>query len=572
VIAPPAVGNGPWPGHPPQARDDTTRYLCAAAHRDPAFANNAIREFLVESTRPAPVSGGVDPAAVLSEAVAARTRRKLRDSSVIVLLLGFVVLAPGVLLGLWVVLAILLALPAIVSGLSRRGSSKAAAYAIGGVIAVVGAVAFVSLGTQGVQDTFDEYSGDPTLAASTSGSTSIGAFVLVAAILAVLLADRLAVWRHLHERFWPNRLANVPVPSPQERTVFRFTSPRFVDQIERYARPVLTMANPQPNGRPPLGDPVPLIVYRDYVPFVGAGRPEEPWSIAVPLEDLPDARSRTPLTTASLYAAIRTEILALRRATPLTPGRRLAELGVGEVVIASADELVDHFADPATADFLHGRGVPPFTMIRRERAESIKVDPLEWARYYQRFQVETWDRDLVISVFVHVAVAEGTLYVEWTPCVLRPIRKEYREIDQLARSPLRAVGRAVVDLLKLPVSLFGRVRHTLSFIRPLPQDGGAISPAMYGASASLRELAADATVTNYFQLSDVDRYLKSMESRLVLAVSRAMRAAGYSPASFSQQAATVVNNNVQIGGSVTGNVVAGADNKVGAVTAPVAME
>ena len=62
-----------------EARDDTTRYLCAAAHLDHEFANEAIREFLVEDTRPVPASAGVDAAAVLGEAVAARTRRKLRD-------------------------------------------------------------------------------------------------------------------------------------------------------------------------------------------------------------------------------------------------------------------------------------------------------------------------------------------------------------------------------------------------------------------------------------------------------------------------------------------------------------
>ena len=67
---------------------------------------------------------------------------------------------------------------------------------------------------------------------------------------------------------------------------------------------------------------------------------------------------------------------------------------------------------------------------------------------------------------------------------------------------------------------------------------------------------------NYFQLADVDRYVKMMESRLVLAVSRMMRESGFSPASFDQQAATVINNNVQIGGSVGGDVVAGTGNRV----------
>jgi hypothetical protein len=174
-------------------------------------------------------------------------------------------------------------------------------------------------------------------------------------------------------------------------------------------------------------------------------------------------------------------------------------------------------------------------------------------------QVETWDRDLVVSVFVHVAVGAGTLYVEWTPCVLRPVKKEYQEIDAMPRSPLRPAWRAFVDLLSLPVSLPGRLRAVFSFLCPLPQDNGMIVPAMYGSAASLRELAASDDVHSYFQLADVDRYLKMMESRLVLAVSRMVREAGYSAASFDEQAATVVNNNVHIAGSMSGNVVQARD-------------
>jgi hypothetical protein len=311
------------------------------------------------------------------------------------------------------------------------------------------------------------------------------------------------------------------------------------------------------------GGPVPLIVYRDFMPFVGAGQPEEPWSIAVPLERAPDAEPTEELTTESLYAGIRGEIDALRATSSMMPGRRLGELAIGERVIVAADELIDHMADPAAMDFLYGPGVTPYTLIRRDRAQSIKVDPLEWARYFECYQVETWDRDLVVSVFVHVAVGLDVLYVEWTPCLLRPIKRKYRAIDEMSRSPMRVFGQALLDLLRLPASVPSRILHTFTFIRPLPPDGGAISPAMYGVAANLRELAADSTVQNYFQLADIDRYLKTMESRLILAVSRKMRAAGYSAASFEQQAATVVNNNVTIGGSVGGSVVTGAGNKVG---------
>ncbi|NKE62878.1 hypothetical protein FXN61_41615, partial [Lentzea sp. PSKA42] len=69
----------------PKLRDDTTRFLCGAAHRDEEFADSAIREYLVEATRSIPRSPGVNAGAVLREAVGARTRRKVRDALLLAL-------------------------------------------------------------------------------------------------------------------------------------------------------------------------------------------------------------------------------------------------------------------------------------------------------------------------------------------------------------------------------------------------------------------------------------------------------------------------------------------------------
>jgi len=570
----PVYTNGSQPGPAPQARDDTTRYLSAAAHLDPEYANDAIREFLVEDTRQVPPSAGLDVAAVLGEAVAARTRRKLRDIALTLLLFGFLFVASPELVAMWIVLAIAASVPLMRRALKKLGISTSVAwYVAGGALLLV---VFVTVLPDLVDELFDSgssgsgySSGYPTYAVEPAASAGalIGGILILAAMLAVLLADRFVVWKHLKDRFWRNRLST-SAPDVSERTVFQYSPARFLTQLRRYAQPRSTIAAVRPDEPPQRtpGGPVQLIVYRDFVPFIGSGLPEEPWSIAVPLERAPETVPESELTTESLYEGIRTEIESLREMSTMMPGRRLGELTVTERVIVSADELIDHMADPTAADFLRGPGHAPYTLVRRDRAQAIKTDPLEWARYYQCYQVETWDRDLVVSVFVHVAVGRDVLYVEWTPCILRPIRKKYQAIDEMRRSPLRPFGQALLDLVRLPASLPGRLKHTFTFLRPLPQDGG-ISPAMYGVSSTLRELASDPEVHNYFQLSDIDRYLKTMESRSILAVSRMMRAAGYSAASFDQQAATVVNNNVNIGGSVDGNVVAGTGNKVGATPA-----
>lgn len=552
-------------------RDDTTRYLCAAAHLYKDFANGAIREFLVEDTRPVPPSAGVDAAAVLGEAVAARTRRKLRDTGLILLLIGMLFVAPMQMLGMWLVLAVALSVPAMTTALRRQGlPAKPALYLAGGIGAAALLMVLWPEIEQAISGASSSISGSPGFSFEEPETrtevivdivfTGLG----VAALLAVLLADRLVVWKHFNERFWPNR-GPITAPHTRKRPIFQYSPELFLTQLRRFVTPRATIAEPPPHETPAAapGEPAQLVVYRGFVPFIGAGIPEEPWSIAVPLKELEDAEPTIELTTDTLYAGIRTEIESLREAITLAPDRRLGHLDITERVLVSADELIDHLGDPSTEDFLAETGVAPYTMLRPARVQSIKVEPVEWARYYQCYEIETWDRDLVMSVFVHVAVGTGALYVEWTPCVLRPIKREYREIDTMPRALWRPLLGAVLDLLRLPASIPARIGHTFSFIRAERRHHDVVGSNSYGVAASLRELAAARRVDNYFQFTDIDRYLKMMEGRLVLAVSRMMSDAGFSPASFDEQAATIVNSNVTIGGNVNGNFAVGNRNKVG---------
>jgi hypothetical protein len=307
------------------------------------------------------------------------------------------------------------------------------------------------------------------------------------------------------------------------------------------------------------------VVYRGYSPFVGAGFEYRPWSVAVPLQPV-KGKEQAQLTTDMLYTSIRESLAGLGRATPLTPGKRLGELRITDHVIVPADELIDHLADPNTRAILPSLDRPPYPALGPDNVAALRAAPEEWARYYLCFQVETWDRDLVVSVFVHAAMDETTLYVEWTPCVLLPIKDEYQEIDRLRPGPARPILDALMRLVRLPATILPGTVHTLSVIRPLRRRHGVLDPQMYGSLQSLRELAADDGVRNYFQLVDVDRYLKILNSRFVLAVSKLLQDSGYSEAGFVQQAVSVNNRNVYIGGSMTGNVNLGDDSTLGEVT------
>jgi hypothetical protein len=551
-------------------RDDTTRYLCAAAHLDENFADQAIREYLVEPTRAVPPSPGVYAPAVLAEAVAARARRKLRDGALLALALLALVCTPWSLLGAWFVVALVVLLVSTHSGDWLQLARKLVPLVIGLAIiwfVVSPLVAYLSAG--GESSDFGELDAGAGEQGSPDVARTVLSIVAILGMAAVLLVDEFVVARHIDNRFRRGRRIGEVVVRADQRQVFAFAPNRSLAQLIRHlAGPQQPMAPGRVahNGdRPP--PPASVIVSHGYNPFVGAGEPHEPWSLAIPLEPQSADTEPVPLTAADLYRRICVEVAALREAANLSPGRRFAELRISEQIVVSADELVDHDDEPTARDFLAGHTVAPYPLLRGERARELRDDPFEWARYHLCFQLETWDRDFIVSAYVHVAVNDRTLYVEWTPCVLLPIRAQFRRIDARSLSPWPTVRAALGALVGLPTTLPRRIRGVFARIRPLPRQRGVISSGMFGARRSLRELAADTEVHNYFQLADQDRYVKVLESRLTLAIIDELSAAGYSVAALEKRVEAVSNSNMFINSPIIGSVFGGRGNSVSGTTA-----
>jgi hypothetical protein len=460
---------------PGRGCDDTTRYLCAAAHLDARFADGAIREFLTEPTRVVPPVAGVRAGAVLAEAVAARARRKVRDAVLVTLFAGVLVTLSLSLVIAWLLVGVIVVL-------RRSAPGRSLLPAAGGGLVALGLLALL-VWTDGAATSYS-FDAEFTPAAAI-------ALGLLVVLLAVLLVDEYVVWHHIEERFVRGLLLPDPSPdalSPQVRRVFYFGARTFLVQLRRHLHGREQMAEPSTPD-----DAAPVIVTRGDRVFVGAGEPRGPWSLAVPLRPRADAERVRPLCVGQLYER------AMSSAQDVL---------VTEQVVVSAE-------NPAE-DFVSSPSGVPYPLLRGQRVRELRDQPLEWARYYLCFRPETGDRDVVVSAFLHLAVSDTTLYVEWTPCVLPPLREEYRAIDTTPATPLVPVGRAVLRFLTLPMTMPGRLRTVCSVIRP---RRGAPMPAAY----SLRELAADTG----FQLPDRDRYLEVLESRVTAALAEAVNEAGY---------------------------------------------
>lgn len=549
--------------------DDSTRYLAAATHLDPAYADDAIREYLVEPTRPVPPSPGFDAPTVLAEAISAHSRRMYRDGLLGMLALVFLYFSFWTpLFYAWLMLAVLLSIRSIWlkmrtgrPGAVIRGFGKLFELVL--LLSIPALVLFWGVIAEELDlDSSSSYSSGPydsvdVVGLSSSSSTLVGSIAAVLMLL-IVVADRIIVWRLLTVRYGRRSRSRPFGGKPlDERPSIAAAPRRFRAELNRHRH----------DRHVASGDGVvPLVVYRGYNPFVGAGIARQPWSMVLPLDKLdetakPDGSPFDELTTVAFYRRIREAMQVLQRSEALSPDRRLRELRINDVVYASADELIDHANEPVALPYLPRHDGPPSYLLAADEAEQVRRQPREWARHYLTFQVETWDRDLMMSAFLHAAVDSSTLYLEWTPYVLPPIRDEYRVVDRMTLNYLKPIWQGVLRWLKLPVTTPGRVWHAMRTIQPLPHDRNTPNPSRYGSAETLRELAAAEEVRDYFQLVDVERYEKILESRLVPAISQVLRDCGYSPAQFERQAAMVVNNEITITGTNNAPIMTGGVNQ-----------
>ncbi|MEA5360623.1 zinc ribbon domain-containing protein [Amycolatopsis sp., V23-08] len=538
-------------------RDNTTRYLCAAAQISEKYANAAIREFLVEPLRAIPPAPGVDTSAVLREAVASRTRRRIRDGVLLVLALVFLFVNPTALL-FWLLAAVVVAM---LPGRFRVSGPADLVFAVG----VMAVAAFV-LGLGLVDDlTSSRSSGSSSSlgysdlsGADASPVSGLVRVVVLTAVLSllifgVLLADQLVVRFLVFQRF--RRGAFVvdgrTSPSEWERRLRGLG-------LEGFRLPLGRVAAAE-ESVPDHDATADVVVHREFSPFVGAGIPLHQKVITLPLDPSGEHTDPQGISVVELQQHVGAAIDRLRTTSSLGPGRRLENLTQREQVLVPADRLVvDHASVP---EVLRDLDHPPAGRLPVEQARALADSAVEWARYYRCFRVESWDRDLTTSCYLHVGTDQRMLYLEWQFLALLPIAPEFRAIDRHRDSAARLLADTFLEMWTLPATLFRRTASVFRRFKPLRQDLNEVVPAKYGADRSLRELAQADRVQSYFQDVDVERYVRIVDATLFRAVGEYLQDHGYSVVEFMKMADPVVNN-YDVSGSTFVNSAVGSNSTV----------
>jgi hypothetical protein len=517
------------PRLPAPGPDSVTRYLCAAAHLDAKFADDAIEEYLVEPARALPPSLGVDTVAVLREAVAARARRRTRDAVLIIAMVVFVLFSFPLAIG-W----FLAALTVDVAG--KRGGPRVR-FVVAMLVALGGAVLLLMSGLGGAAVfTLVLYAmGLPAI--PVLGALPVLLPVLI--IVAVLTVDEFAVTeltrRDFRARnFVVDALALPPGRQRSLRTWGHATHAAALARVE--AKEAQTRARGAATAD--------VVVHRSPDPFVGAGAPL-PSNLALPLVPDEDADGPPlPFTPSELHAHVGRVLSALRDSASLAPGGRLAELSIIDQVFLPAEQMLRESGTTLRPTVLPDPSRPPMDHLPLDMAQRLADEPQEAARYYRCYRVESWDRDLATSSYFTAGTDQRTLYVEWTHCVLPPIRAAFRAIDRhsVGGPGRRAFEAAIAFPLSVPQRLVGLFRR----FRPLPYGPDEIEPGRYGAGSSLRELAAAPEPEMFFQQSDAIRYLTVVEQALLKAVEEFLKSRRYSVTDVLGVAQQKISNSITI--------------------------
>lgn len=293
-----------------------------------------------------------------------------------------------------------------------------------------------------------------------------------------------------------------------------------------------------------------LVMYRDQMPFVGAGYLDGGWSFNCSLDHAESGKPITTFTVTELYAHI--EAALSRLGLPSLQCEH--QLMVRGSEVRSQPELFN------AAELRPVQRVPEAMMNACMQACDERM------RHYLCIRIADWGGEVITTFYLRFVVQGNGLYVDSSRFFLGPLREEFRAIDKLhILTPAARIGMLTAALFLAPLtavlallSQFSRITQPLHdrSRRRRRRDRLAREPNYnFGASRSVRMMASDTSFKSYFQLSDVDFNRKLIERNLLDEIGNFLQAHGIDDSDVRERRTTILNNGVLVQG---GNIQAGA--------------
>jgi hypothetical protein len=354
-----------------------------------------------------------------------------------------------------------------------------------------------------------------------------------------------------------------------ERWVSRYLITRQLtrERFDREDRPWLTSAEDAQVADALAAEQGDISVYGTYSPFVGSGVSRGGWSFAINLargKEAPGGQVRLePLSfeVEEFYQEIE---------------RDMAAIGLADLTIENR-LLVDgqHIRDDAR--FLPRPEGRPVAGISAERLAQLTREPELANRSYQCIRLQTWEGDLVLSVFVNFTRRGTALLAEVQHFLLAPLQPQYRQADRLASWPFGKKLRA--ELRSVPTAIAGTaIRAPFRISRLLLRTGlgwhterAALRQIRtdpeynFGAMTSVRELAQARHYRRYFQQVDRDLSTKFIDRQVLDTIVDFLESHNIDTSQFQDQRSMILNNGLLVSGGEfkAGSVAVGEQARAG---------
>ncbi len=321
-----------------------------------------------------------------------------------------------------------------------------------------------------------------------------------------------------------------------ERTL---ATERFAHQLDRK----LDAALPQEDQN--------LIVYRGFIPFVGAGIDLGGWSF-VTFVDKPKVKDAPEtvraFTVPELYLTLDAAI----------SGLKLPRLGCRDYFFVRGLDIKRDptvLADPADR---------PRQFISPELGALYMEEQDARIRNYKCIQVVGWGGELIVSYFLRCSLQGTSLLVELKRYLLPPLADEHRRVDRLGRDRLALrIGQFIASLfigpvvaLVSPFVVLARMHEALAKAlvsdrrRARRRRRTALNDPSYdyGAETTLRARFAQNAFLHYFQKSDADFDNKLIERKILDDIERFLDENGIDTTDIRDRQTTILNSGILVQG------------------------
>ena len=528
------------PRLPSGPSSNATRYLCAAAYLNDAFANRVIQQLLATRRAVAP-SINFDVGPVLRHCLRARRNIFIRDVVLLVIVLaGLIIRTLPTLAFLLLVLSLGGLLPNV--GRRRGGLIGTLLFALGTVAGVALAVVLMILLALG----------SFVSSLVTGGSLVSGAASFIGSVLAFAL---------LLAATWATEFVYL-------RTTFRVLaedlrsgaeSPRAVSGA---AEQRIAMVEGAQWGN--------ITLHSGWFPFIGAGRQSEKhWSIAIrlrrknPLDQRLGKQSLdgehapiekyVQIDPVDLHRRIGERLRVLNDPT-LPENERIAALTVSDRVVGSG---LLSLGNPLLDTNLK----TPYSHASREAIEALIRHPQARLRYYQQVSVsdegpavmsrgrkviESVDQEVAVSAFVYAAVEGRMFYLQFVLTALPPIDAAYRVTGfrygtSFIGTLMYSMKRLFRSIASAPAGIYAAFQLWRTE-RQVEKEYLSSTSGDFGTMISVRQMATAPWFSSYIEELDVEKY-NMMVSRLLLeTVQEYLDSKGVDTSAFENSAQTIINN------------------------------